>query len=45
MGRLKKFIALGAITGIIGGGLMMIPAERDANAAIVVMDQQNIAEL
>ena len=40
MGRLKKFIALGAITGIIGGGLMMIPAERDANAAIVVMDQQ-----
>ena len=41
---LKKFIALGAITGIIGGGIMMVPTEKDANAAIVVMDEQNIAE-
>lgn len=44
MGKLKKLIALGALTGIIGGGFMMVPTERDANAAIAVIDEQNIAE-
>ncbi|KHM50666.1 hypothetical protein NZ47_12065 [Anaerovibrio lipolyticus] len=42
--RLKKLLALGAVTGIVGGGIMMVPVEKDANAAIVVMDEQNIAE-
>jgi len=44
MSGLKKFVALGVITGILGGGLMMLPSEKEADAAIVVMDEQNIAE-
>lgn len=40
----KKMAVLGAALGLIGSAVMMIPNEKEADAAIVVMDEQNIAE-
>ena len=40
----KKMAVLGAAMGLIGSAVMMIPNEKEADAAIVVMDEQNIAE-